>query len=79
MRFLAVCQLVVFWQLSELNTFFIKHIFHMPPGHPLVIIRLSIITLVVAPSVRQVSIPARFVCLNLIYYLITDVDMPQKC
>jgi len=53
MRFLAVVQLVLFWQVTELNTFFLKHIFEMPPSHPLVIGRLLFIGLVVAPSVRQ--------------------------
>ncbi|XP_037904999.1 phosphatidylserine synthase 1 isoform X2 [Hermetia illucens] len=53
MRFAAVCQLVIFWQVTELNTFFLKHIFEMPPDHPIVIIRLIFIGLFVAPSVRQ--------------------------
>ncbi|XP_054732607.1 phosphatidylserine synthase isoform X2 [Anastrepha obliqua] len=53
MRFAAVCQLVVFWQVTELNTFFLKHIFEMPPDHYLVIGRLVFIGLFVAPSVRQ--------------------------
>ncbi|XP_036326556.1 phosphatidylserine synthase 1-like isoform X3 [Rhagoletis pomonella] len=53
MRFAAVCQLVIFWQVTELNTFFIKHIFEMPPDHYLVIGRLVFIGLFVAPSVRQ--------------------------
>ncbi|KAF4523247.1 hypothetical protein B566_EDAN006870 [Ephemera danica] len=53
MRFFAICQLVIFWQVSELNTFFLKHIFEMPPSHPLVIGRLGLIGIIVAPSVRQ--------------------------
>ncbi|XP_011204719.2 phosphatidylserine synthase isoform X1 [Bactrocera dorsalis] len=53
MRFAAVCQLVIFWQVTELNTFFLKHIFEMPPDHYLVVGRLVFIGLVVAPSVRQ--------------------------
>lgn len=52
MRFLSVSQLVVFWQVTELNTFFLKHIFEMPPSHPVVGIRLIFIGLIVAPSVR---------------------------
>lgn len=52
MRFISVCQLVIFWQVSELNTFFLKHIFEMPPSHPFVTIRLIFIGIVVAPSVR---------------------------
>ncbi|XP_071453597.1 phosphatidylserine synthase-like [Hetaerina americana] len=53
MRFFAVTQMVVFWQVSELNTFFLKHVFEMPPSHPLVVGRLIFIGTVVAPSVRQ--------------------------
>ncbi|XP_070493758.1 phosphatidylserine synthase-like [Chironomus tepperi] len=53
MRFLSVCQLVIFWQVTELNTFFLKHIFEMPPSHPIVIVRLILIGLFTAPSVRQ--------------------------
>lgn len=53
MRFFALSQLVVFWQISELNTFFLKHIYEMPPSHPLVIARLCLIGVIVAPSVRQ--------------------------
>ncbi|GLG99754.1 Phosphatidylserine synthase 1 [Gryllus bimaculatus] len=53
MRFFALCQMVIFWQVSELNTFFLKHIFEMPPSHPLVVGRLILIGVIVAPSVRQ--------------------------
>ncbi|GLV45744.1 Phosphatidylserine synthase [Carabus blaptoides fortunei] len=53
MRFFAMCQMVIFWQVSELNTFFLKHIFEMPPSHPFVIGRLILIGVIVAPSVRQ--------------------------
>lgn len=53
MRFWAICQLVIFWQVLELNTFFLKHIFEMPPTHPLVIWRLGFVGIIVAPSVRQ--------------------------
>lgn len=52
MRLLSVSQLVIFWQITELNTFFLKHIFEMPPSHPIVAIRLVFIGLIVAPSVR---------------------------
>ncbi|MCL4122738.1 UNVERIFIED_CONTAM: hypothetical protein GTU68_009828, partial [Idotea baltica] len=53
MRFLAVCQIVVFWQVSELNTFFIKHIFEMPPDHPFVFLRIFLLGAMSAPSLRQ--------------------------
>ncbi|KAI8427782.1 hypothetical protein MSG28_002195 [Choristoneura fumiferana] len=59
MRFFALAQLVVFWQISELNTFFLKHIFEMPPSHPLVIARLCLIGVIVAPSVSHEEVPSQ--------------------
>lgn len=53
MRFLAVAELVVFWQVTELNTFFLKHIFEVPAGHSLGVARLVLVGLIVAPSLRQ--------------------------
>jgi len=53
MRFIAVTELVVFWNLTELNTFFLKHIFEIPPDHPITIGRIGLIGLIVAPSLRQ--------------------------
>ncbi|UYV60293.1 PTDSS1 [Cordylochernes scorpioides] len=53
MRFLAVAELVIFWQVTELNTFFLKHIFEVPPGHPLSVGRLVLIGLIVSPTLRQ--------------------------
>ncbi|KAI2802870.1 Phosphatidylserine synthase 2 [Blomia tropicalis] len=52
-RYLAVAQLVISWQLTELNTFFLKHIFEMPPAHPIILGRIGLLGLIVAPSVRQ--------------------------
>ena len=52
-RFLSVTQLVIFWQFTELNTFFLKHIFDVPADHPLCLGRLALIGLIVAPSLRQ--------------------------
>lgn len=53
MRIIAVTQLVIFWNLTELNTFFLKHIFEIPPDHPITIGRIGLIGLIVAPSLRQ--------------------------
>lgn len=52
-RFISISQLVIFWQLTELNTFFLKHIFEIPPAHLLNLGRFALLVLVVAPSVRQ--------------------------
>ncbi|XP_077989838.1 phosphatidylserine synthase 1-like [Glandiceps talaboti] len=53
MRVVAVYILLVMWQVTELNTFFLKHIFLIPTGHLLNIIRILLIAIIVAPSVRQ--------------------------
>lgn len=52
-RIVAVTFLVIFWQITELNTFFLKHIFEIPPAHQLSVLRLVLISLIVAPSIRQ--------------------------
>ena len=52
-RLLAVYFLGVVWQLIELNTFFLKHIFRIPNPHPLNIYRLLLISLISAPTIRQ--------------------------
>ncbi|KAG1696137.1 Phosphatidylserine synthase 1 [Nymphon striatum] len=39
--------------ICEMNTFFIKHIFEFPSGHPLVVGRILIISAIVAPTLRQ--------------------------
>ncbi|KAK3086994.1 hypothetical protein FSP39_000129 [Pinctada imbricata] len=53
MRVVAVCILIVIWQLSELNTFFLKHILDIPPSHPINVWRLIIICSMTAPTIRQ--------------------------
>lgn len=52
-RMIAVTLLVIFWQITELNTFFLKHIFEIPPAHSLSVMRLALISFIVAPSIRQ--------------------------
>ncbi|XP_014668788.1 PREDICTED: phosphatidylserine synthase 1-like isoform X2 [Priapulus caudatus] len=53
MRFWALCQLVIIWQIAELNTFFLKHILEVPTGHPLSVGRILLIAAISAPSLRQ--------------------------
>lgn len=53
MRFISVSCLVIVWQITELNTFFLKQFFELPPSHLLCLIRLAIICLITAPTVRQ--------------------------
>jgi len=53
MRVVGVAILVVFFQLSELNTFFMKHIFEVPTNHRLTLGRLVFIAVISAPAIRQ--------------------------
>jgi phosphatidylserine synthase 1 len=53
MRFVSIFQLVFFCQLVELNTFFIKHFFPLTTAHPICAVRLLLISLVGAPTIRQ--------------------------
>ncbi|KAL3891516.1 hypothetical protein ACJMK2_003777 [Sinanodonta woodiana] len=53
MRCFAVAILIFVWLTSELNTFFLKHIFEIPPAHSINIIRLFLISVISAPSIRQ--------------------------
>ncbi|VDN24834.1 unnamed protein product [Dibothriocephalus latus] len=51
--------LIVFWQLAELNLFFLKHIFIVKPGHWLTQLRIAIITLSSAPAIRYTFLKAQ--------------------
>lgn len=52
-RFFSLYILGVVWQLIELNTFFLKHIFRIPNPHPLNLYRLIMISIISAPTIRQ--------------------------
>ncbi|XP_046865044.1 phosphatidylserine synthase 1-like [Xenia sp. Carnegie-2017] len=52
-RLFSLYFLGVVWQIVELNTFFLKHIFHIPNAHPLNIYRLLLLSLISAPTIRQ--------------------------
>ena len=53
MRLIAVIQFMLIWQMVELNTFFIKHIFPMPAEHPICVFRILLFGLIAAPATRQ--------------------------
>lgn len=53
MRILALFLLIMIFQVTELNTFLLKHIFYVKTNHPLVSVRLLIMCLMAAPSLRQ--------------------------
>lgn len=53
MRLVAVIQYMLIWQMIELNTFWLKHIFPLPAEHPLCVFRILMTGLISAPSTRQ--------------------------
>ena len=53
MRLIAVTLFMMIWQVVELNTFFIKHIWPMPAEHPICVARILFTGLMAAPSTRQ--------------------------
>jgi len=53
MRIIGIAQFILIWQIVELNTFFIKHIFPMPAEHPICVIRILMSGLISAPTIRQ--------------------------
>lgn len=52
-RTLSIYAFVMIWLITELNTFFLKHIFAIDTSHPMVSWRLVLIGLISAPSIRQ--------------------------
>ncbi|CAI4223695.1 unnamed protein product [Auanema sp. JU1783] len=52
-RTIAVYLFVLIWLLTELNTFFMKHVFSVDTKHPVVFWRIILIALISAPSIRQ--------------------------
>ncbi|KAM3728062.1 Phosphatidylserine synthase [Dirofilaria immitis] len=52
-RTLIIYGFVLIWLISELNTFFLKHIFAVDTSHPLVTARLVLIASISAPTIRQ--------------------------
>lgn len=52
-RTLSIYAFVMIWLVTELNTFFLKHIFAVDTSHPLVFWRIILIGFMSAPSIRQ--------------------------
>ncbi|KAI6192396.1 L-serine-phosphatidylethanolamine phosphatidyltransferase [Aphelenchoides bicaudatus] len=52
-RSLAIFLFIMVWLISELNTFFLKHVFAVDTSHPVVFWRIIFIALISAPSIRQ--------------------------
>ncbi|CAL8371939.1 unnamed protein product [Boreogadus saida] len=52
-RLAGIYLFMILWQLTELNTFFLKHIFIFQVSHPLSLGRIFIMASITAPTVRQ--------------------------
>ncbi|VDL60024.1 unnamed protein product [Hymenolepis diminuta] len=52
-RVIQLTILIFFWQMAELNCFWLKHVFIVKPSHFLTQGRIAIITLSSAPAIRQ--------------------------
>ncbi|VBB34604.1 unnamed protein product, partial [Acanthocheilonema viteae] len=52
-RTLAIYGFVLIWLITELNTFFLKHIFAVDTSHPLVFSRIFLLAFISAPTIRQ--------------------------
>lgn len=53
MRVLAIFLLILMFQITELNTFLLKHVFGIPTNHYFNLARLLLLMLIGAPSARQ--------------------------
>ena len=52
-RILSITLFNVFWQLTEVNFFFIINIFDIPPGHFIMIARMGLLVLIIAPTIKH--------------------------
>ncbi|KAM4725862.1 phosphatidylserine synthase 1 isoform 1-T1 [Anableps anableps] len=52
-RLAGIYLFMILWQLTELNTFFLKHIFVFQASHPLSWCRILLVGIITAPTVRQ--------------------------
>ncbi|XP_047239445.1 phosphatidylserine synthase 1 isoform X2 [Girardinichthys multiradiatus] len=52
-RLAGIYIFMILWQLTELNTFFLKHIFVFQASHPLSWCRILLVGFITAPTVRQ--------------------------
>ncbi|KAI6234810.1 Phosphatidylserine synthase 1 [Aphelenchoides fujianensis] len=52
-RWAALFAFIMIWLISELNTFFLKHVFAVDTNHPVVFWRIILIGCISAPTIRQ--------------------------
>lgn len=58
-----------FFQLTELNTFFLKHIFIFQASHPLSWCRILLIGVITAPTVRYAKFTPYLLPMKVIYLI----------
>uniref|UniRef100_A0A8W4FKA3 Phosphatidylserine synthase n=1 Tax=Sus scrofa TaxID=9823 RepID=A0A8W4FKA3_PIG len=63
-RVAGVYLFMIIWQLTELNTFFLKHIFVFQASHPLSWCRILFIGGITAPTVRVIGFLEAIVCIK---------------
>ncbi|XP_036792302.1 phosphatidylserine synthase 1 isoform X7 [Oncorhynchus mykiss] len=63
-RVTGVYLFMIIWQLTELNTFFLKHIFVFPACHALSWCRILFIGIITAPTVRAIAFLEALACVK---------------
>ncbi|KAI4898839.1 hypothetical protein NFI96_024188 [Prochilodus magdalenae] len=63
-RLAGVYLFMIIWQLTELNTFFLKHIFVFPACHALSWCRILFIGIITAPTVRAIAFLEALACIK---------------
>ncbi|KAG8133808.1 putative Phosphatidylserine synthase 1-like protein [Naja naja] len=63
-RVAGIYLFMIIWQLTELNTFFLKHIFVFQASHPLSWCRILFIGIITAPTVRVIGFLEAIVCIK---------------
>ncbi|CAI5690713.1 phosphatidylserine synthase 1 isoform X2 [Oreochromis aureus] len=63
-RLAGIYLFMILWQLTELNTFFLKHIFVFQASHPLSWCRILLIGVITAPTVRAIAFLEALACVK---------------
>ncbi|TRZ01712.1 hypothetical protein DNTS_003597 [Danionella cerebrum] len=63
-RVAGIYLFMIIWQLTELNTFFLKHIFVFQASHPLSWCRILFIGIITAPTVRAIAFLEALACIK---------------
>ncbi|XP_041665750.1 phosphatidylserine synthase 1 isoform X2 [Cheilinus undulatus] len=63
-RLAGIYLFMILWQLTELNTFFLKHIFVFQASHPLSWCRILLVGVITAPTVRAIAFLEALACVK---------------